>query len=121
MRFAGARQAGLTEDAVAQIGDDYESSALDESAKVILRFTDAFLTDPAHIPESLQDQLRAHFSPAQVVELALILGAFTGFSKLRVALGLVPESMATRIVDTPTAPPADADRQPMVDSEPRQS
>ena len=112
MRFAGAKQAGLTEDAVAQIEDDYEASGLDESAKVVLRFTDAFLTDPAGIPESLQDQLRAHFSPAQVVELALILGAFAGFSKLRIALGLVPESMATTIVDTPTAPPADEELQP---------
>ncbi len=48
--------------------------------------------------------MRELLTPPQVVELALILGAFVGFAKLRIALALVPEAMTTRVVDTPRAP-----------------
>lgn len=106
MRFAVARQAGLTEDVVDLIDDDFEDSALGLREKVVIRFTDAFLTDPARIPTTLQAQVREVLSPAEVVELALILGAFVGFAKLRIALQLVPGEMTTRVVDTPGAPAA---------------
>lgn len=105
MRFAVARQSGLTEDQVSLIDDDFEDSALGEREKVVIRFTDAFLTDPAGVPASLRQQVRAVLTPGQTVELALILGTFVGFAKLRIALGLVPDAMQVRVVDTPAGPP----------------
>lgn len=67
----------------------------------MLRFTDAFVADPHNLPEALRDQLREHFTPAQIVELTLALAAFLGFAKLRIALGLQPQTMDTKVVPTP--------------------
>jgi alkylhydroperoxidase family enzyme len=71
----------------------------------VLAFTDAFVNHPDQIDEQVRTALRAHLEPGQVVELALILGAFLGFSKLRIALGLVPDEMEVRVVPTPAPDP----------------
>lgn len=47
----------------------------------------------------LQDQLRQHFSPAQIMELTYAMGSFIGFSKQFIMLGLEPENMP--ILHTP--------------------
>lgn len=104
MRFAVARQEGLDEERVAQIGDDYESSDLTDRDKTVVRFTDAFVLDPAGVSDELRRQMSEHFSAAQIVELTLALSAFLGFSKLRIALGLEPRDMPTRVVATPDVP-----------------
>ena len=74
---------------------------------MVLAFTDAFVRHPADVggdPE-LQRRLRTYLAPTQLVELTLILGAFVGFAKLRIALGLVPEGgMDVRVVPTPQRP-----------------
>lgn len=67
----------------------------------MLRFTDAFVLDPHGVPDALRHELRAHFTDAQIVELTLALAAFLGFAKLRIALGLEPPTMPTRVVPTP--------------------
>lgn len=79
---------------MAQVDDDYETSALSERAKAVLQYTDVFLTDPAGIPPAVRARIRAHLEPPEIVELTLILGAFAGFAKLRIALGLVPAADA---------------------------
>lgn len=60
-----------------------------------------FVLDPHGVSQALRDQLRAHLTPAQIVELTLALAAFLGFAKLRIALGLEPPTMPTRVVPTP--------------------
>ncbi len=104
MRFAVAKREGLDEARVAALDDGYEHADLPERDKVVLRFTDAFVLDPHGVPDALRQQLLAHFTPAQVVELTLALAAFLGFAKLRIALGLVPDAMDTREVPTPDVP-----------------
>lgn len=108
MRFAVARQQGLDEDVAAQVVDGYEqNTSLGERSKAVLAFTDAFVSDPWSVADDreLQHRLRTHLAPTQLVELTLILGAFLGFAKLRIALGLVPQGgMETRVVPTPRPP-----------------
>ena len=101
MRFAVAREQGLTEAQVDHIDDDYEQSPLSERDKVTLRFTDAMLVDPQRFAPDLQTQLQQHFSEPQIVELALAIGLFHALSKLLIALGLEPENMPTTLVPTP--------------------
>jgi alkylhydroperoxidase family enzyme len=70
LRTASALRDGADEAMFDKI-DRYESSDLDEMYKVALRLTDAIVTQPATITDALVGQARAHFSDAQLVELAL--------------------------------------------------
>ena len=101
VRFAVAREQGLSEAIVDEIRDGYEGSSLSERQKRVLRFTDVFLRDPGGLPEALREELLAEFTPEEIVELAAAVALFMGFSKIAVALGQAPESMPTLVVPTP--------------------
>ena len=69
VRRAVARPAGsgdLMDDAVRY----EESTALTEQQKVALRLHDAFLTHPGGFGSGARAQTLAHYTPAQIVELA---------------------------------------------------
>jgi AhpD family alkylhydroperoxidase len=104
IRFKGAREEGLTEDVVDRIRDGYEASDLSPRQKVVLRYVDAFLASPGEIGEDLRRELLAHFTPAQVVELAAAVALFMGFSKIAVALGGLPDSIPVHEQPTPAWP-----------------
>lgn len=61
----------------------------------------AFVDAPDDVAESVRDELARHLDDPQIVELTFALAAFLGFSKLRIALGLVPDAMDVRVVPTP--------------------
>jgi alkylhydroperoxidase family enzyme len=104
IRFAGARQAGLSEDRVDRIRDGYEHSDLTPREKLVLRYVDAFLASPSEIGDELRRALLAHFTPAQLVELTAAIALFMGFSKIAVALGGLPDSIPVHEQPTPTCP-----------------
>ncbi len=85
---------------MALVADGYaETLGADESAALAL--TDALIGMPAALTEQQQQALKEHFSPAQVVELALGVGLFLGMSKVLISLGLEPEDMPVTILPTP--------------------
>jgi alkylhydroperoxidase family enzyme len=86
MRNAVALQHGATEDLLAQV-DFYETSDLSEQQKLLLRLTDAFLSSPADVSKQLQEELSAHFTAAQIVDLLLHLIQWSR-DKAMVALSL---------------------------------
>ena len=101
LRFAGAREQGLTEELVDDITDEYAESDLPPRYKLALRFADVVLSArPAEVDQALQDELRAEFTPAEIVELALTTAIAQGFSKAAVAWGPVPDIPLT-VVPTP--------------------
>ena len=61
VRYDIARADGLTEDRVAMIEDNFRDSALGEREKLILAFTDQFLSDPGGLSEELKSELMAVF------------------------------------------------------------
>jgi alkylhydroperoxidase family enzyme len=101
VRFDGARQAGLGEDQVALIDDDYLTSPLSDTQKLVLRYTDAFLLDPAAVDPELRREMAERFSAAEIVELTLALALFLGMAKVLISLGTEPESMTTTVLPTP--------------------
>ena len=101
VRFDGARAAGLTEDQVAQIDDGFETSTLSADQKLVLRWTDAMLHDPAHVDPALRTAMAARFEPAEIVELSLAVALFLGMSKVLISLGMEPEAMSTTVLPTP--------------------
>ena len=65
--------------------DRYEDSTLAERHKVALRLADAYLTRPGAIDEELAAEVRATFTPREIVELVLDLSKWST-QKVHVAL-----------------------------------
>jgi alkylhydroperoxidase family enzyme len=107
VRFAGARDEGLTEDRVSLIDDGYEASPLTDREKAVIRYVDTFLHDPDGLTDAQRGELLEYFTSGQLVELTAGIALFLGFSKIAVALG-PPPGMPTLVVPTPDWPPADA-------------
>jgi AhpD family alkylhydroperoxidase len=85
LRLADARTAGVDEAMTAEI-DRYERSDLPERAKVALRVTDAFITRPDLLSDSVAEQARASFGPAELASLSLDITKWST-QKIKVALG----------------------------------
>lgn len=63
--------------------------------------TDDLIGLPGRLSADQRQQIRAHFSDAEIAELALGVGLFLGMSKVLITLGLEPEQMETTVVPTP--------------------
>jgi alkylhydroperoxidase family enzyme len=100
VRFAVARQEGLTETDVTRIDDGYAASALSPRWKAAIAVADVVLGhDDAPGPAPA-----AAFAPAELVELAVTAALCHGFSKIAIALGGAPADMPVTVVPTPTVP-----------------
>jgi len=100
VRFAVARQQGLTEDRVELIDDGFEDTWLADDEKLVISFTDVML-GAERLPTGLEAELLQHFNEGQVVELGVGVALFLGFSKIAIALGQAPDDMPTMVVPTP--------------------
>lgn len=102
MRFAVAREQGLSEEQVKDIDSGYEgSAALSDRDKAALKLTDAIIGDPRSLSPAARAEISAQFSSPEIVEMALGVGLFMGLSKVLITLGLEPEEMDTLVVATP--------------------
>ncbi len=95
MRFAVAEQRLVEEDVVEQVANGFETSALPERDKVLLRFVDAFLSDPAGLADDVRQDMLDHFTEEQIVECAIFHAA--SFSRMLIVLGLEPPEMSTTV------------------------
>jgi len=76
LRSARARQAGLTEAEIEAGCGDYENAACFSAAeKCALRYADHMYRAPWAVDAALYDELKRHYSEAQIMEL----GAFIAF------------------------------------------
>jgi len=112
VRFDSARAAGLTESRVARIKDGYEAH-LSEKETAALQLVDMLVGLPQVPAAEVQERLKAHFSEAEIVELALGMGVFQCLAKVLINLGLEPEDMPVTVVPTPGTPmPRDSSSAP---------
>jgi AhpD family alkylhydroperoxidase len=101
LRFAGAREEGLTEDLVDAITDDYERSTLPLRYKLAVRYADVIIDDPHGLSDDLKAALTDEFGTDEIVELTLTTAFAMAFSKAAVAWGPPPD-MPVLEVPTPT-------------------
>jgi len=85
LRLADSRAAGVDEDMTAKV-DFYERSDLPQRAKVALRVTDAFITQPSLLSGVVAGQAQASFGPAELASLCLDITKWST-QKIKVALG----------------------------------
>lgn len=74
---------------------------LPEAETAALKLTDAVIGYPQSLTEETRQSLKAHFSDAEIVEMALGVGLFLGMSKVLINLGLEPEDMPVTVLPTP--------------------
>jgi AhpD family alkylhydroperoxidase len=106
VRFAGAREQGLTETDVAMIDDAYATSTLSSRRKAAIAFADVVLGRAAGVDAGLAASLGREFSPPELVELAVTAALCRGFSKIAVALGPPPSDLPVAVVPSPVPPEA---------------
>jgi hypothetical protein len=56
---------------------------------------------PAPLSQDQIENLRKHYTPAELVELSLGVGLFLGMSKVLITLGLEPEDMPVTVIPAP--------------------
>lgn len=66
-----------------------------------LQLTDEIIGLPGSLSAKSREALSHHYSPEEIVELALGVGLFLGMSKVLICLGLEPEEMSTTVLPTP--------------------
>ena len=97
MRFAEARQHGLTEETIAQAKAP-ERSSLGEREKLALLFAELYITSPGSVTQELIDALKEHFTDGQIVEMQFFVGTYQILHKFNAAMDL--ESTDEIVVST---------------------
>ena len=101
MRFAVAKQEGLTEERAALIDDgDEMADGLSDAHKSVLALTDVMLAGGTPTAD-LVAELRRHHSEAELVEIGLGISLFHGVSKALIVLGMEPDEMDLTVAPTP--------------------
>ena len=70
-----------TEDELARV-DDLEHGDFTPAEKAVLRFTNAFYADHRAVPDAMWDELKRHYSEAEVIEIAWTVSAYIMLGKL---------------------------------------
>ena len=97
VRYDIAIEAGLDEEKVAQIDDEFESSNLTEREKLIIKFTDYYLQDPTGMTSEFKRQMKDTFSAEEITHLSLAIMLCNCFSRCAVSLGGMPEEELPRM------------------------
>lgn len=80
--------AGVGEDLLAQVADWRSSDMFSPVERAALDFTEQFCRDSAGIPDELVEELASLLSPAQVVDLTLVVGKYVAMGRFMQVLGL---------------------------------
>jgi alkylhydroperoxidase family enzyme len=104
IRCAGARQAGLTEDVVDRIRDDWSLRELAPRHQAALRAVDAFHDAAGALDTDSRHEISRELTPEEIAELGAGIALFMGFSKIAVALGGLPDKIPVHEQPTPTVP-----------------
>jgi alkylhydroperoxidase family enzyme len=89
VRYAGARQAGLTEVKIAAL-DQADSDLFSPRERAALTFAELMATDHHKIDDGVFAELRRHFSEAEIVELGVATALFVGLGRFNAVLGIEP-------------------------------
>ena len=79
--------------------DDFEHGAYTDAEKAALRYVETFCIGAMHITDELVAELRRHFSPAEIIELSVLVAAMSGFASINVALNIAPDTEELQVFD----------------------
>ena len=87
-RYATAQEQGLDEEHIAQLDLPEAEREFDEREQLAVEYADRLAFDHLRIDQGFVDQLQEVFSPAEILELGMMIGQYIGFGRLLVAMGI---------------------------------
>src|SRR5215475_6981098 len=96
IRHAVGGKVGLPEEELAALTAYADSPYFTEREKVALAFSEQITRSDQAVSDECFSRLREHFSEAEVVELAFIVGYQTFASKFAKAFQLAPQGLSRR-------------------------
>ncbi len=87
-RFALARQQGLTEQMIAELPRYRGSDVFSDAEKAAIRLADVLAGDHKAASDDLFDELRKHYSEAEIMDLSWRITSFIGYGRMIRVLGL---------------------------------
>lgn len=91
IRYSDAVADGVTEGLVCSLERPQEAANLSPAEKAAIRYGELMATDHLAIDDCVYDELRRHFSEAQIVELGMTVAFFVGFGRLAATWHMVEE------------------------------
>lgn len=91
IRYSDAVADAVTEGLVCSLERPQEAENLTAAEKVAIRYGELMATDHLAIDDALYDQLRQHFTEAQIVELGMTVAFFVGFGRLAATYHMIEE------------------------------
>lgn len=91
IRYSDAVADGVTEGLVCSLERPQEAENLSAGEKAAIRYGELMATDHLAIDDAIYDELRRHFSEAQIVELGMTVAFFVGFGRLAATYHMVEE------------------------------
>lgn len=91
IRYADAVADGVSEDLVCSLERPHEANDLSGAEKAAIRFGELMATDHLAITEKTFEELRSHFTEAEIVELGMTCAFFVGFGRLAATWHMVEE------------------------------
>jgi AhpD family alkylhydroperoxidase len=91
IRYQSAVDDGLDEGAVCSLEKPFEAQDLSEREKAAIAYADISSTNHFAINEDTFEDLRKHFTEAEIVELGMFIAYFIGFGRLAAAWDMVEE------------------------------
>ena len=91
IRYTDALNDGLTEDLVCSLEKPAEAPDLTPAEKAAVRYGELFATNHLAIDDAVYDELREHFTEAQIVEQGMQVAFFVGFGRLAATWHMVEE------------------------------
>jgi AhpD family alkylhydroperoxidase len=91
VRYAGAVADGVTEELVCSLERPEEAPDLTEAERSAIRFAELMATDHLAITNEVYDDLRRHFSEAEIVELGTVAAFSVGFGRLAATWNVVED------------------------------
>ncbi|MFP6817140.1 MAG: carboxymuconolactone decarboxylase family protein [Pseudomonadales bacterium] len=91
IRYTDALNDGVTEDLVCSLEKPAEADNLTTAEKAAIRFGELMASDHLSIDDGVYDELREHFSEAQIVELGMWSAFCVGFGRLAATWHMVEE------------------------------
>jgi alkylhydroperoxidase family enzyme len=83
-----ARQQGLTEDLITEIGRYRESALLTPREKAAIHFAEVLAGDHRQASQELFDELREYFTEPEIIDLGWRIVTFVGYGRFIHVLGL---------------------------------
>jgi AhpD family alkylhydroperoxidase len=91
IRYTEAANDGVTEDLVCSLERPAQATNLTEAEKAAIDYGERFATNHLSIDDAVYDNLRKHFTEAQIVELGTTVAFFVGFGRLAATWHMVEE------------------------------